>query len=199
MEENNQAAKKTVTPAQNRNSRTQLSIISILAPLVVVMMFVFVFVVLFGSKLFPLFAGPESTLPPVQNNQPLDFVEPIEDVPPPVMVDLGTDVSPSVSDAVPVEKGAVVIKSYLLTYPDSSQSTISFISSKNRKYNFDVYTDFLKKNSWMITSEKEGVNTSTLYAKKWNLEASIQIKNTDPAAVIVGEGSVVTISILTKK
>ncbi len=95
--------------------------------------------------------------------------------PEPVKTDFESEKPTDFPTNIPVEQGVKVNQSYSLDYAGQKQLTIVFPSVKTVKQNYDLYAEFLKKDSWVISNKHESVSVSSLYGIKVNNQINITI------------------------
>jgi|GEM_PF-6717272 len=93
----------------------------------------------------------------------------------PQKTEFGTTLPTDFPADVPIEKGIKVNQSYRLDYVGQQQLTIVFLSTKTVKENYTLYSDFLKKQSWIISNKYESPKLSSLYATKGSNDINVTI------------------------
>ncbi len=114
--------------------------------------------------------------------------------PEPKRTDFGTKAPADFPTNIPVEQGAKITSGYSLEYPNQKQLTIVFSSTKTIKQNYDLYTEFLKRDSWTVSNVLESATISALFGKKWDNDINITIS----AGANATKGSQISISVLKK-
>ena len=158
---------------------------------------VFLFAVIFALGVIAftyfrtLYQAPVSTIEP----SPVVVATGETTVTPEKKTDFGTAVPDDFPTNIPLEAGVMLDQSYRLDYPDQKQLTAVFVSKETMKKNYDMYSDFLKKEKWSIRNAYESEGISSLYAMKENSEINITLSGS--ASDGAGK-SQVSISVLKK-
>jgi len=114
--------------------------------------------------------------------------------PEPIKTDFGTKIPKDFPTNTPVEEGVSVKQSYDLNYSGQRQLTIVFLSAKTAKENYQLYTEFLKKQNWNIANKYETTRLFSLYGTKEMNDMNVTINNVNSTIT----RSEVSISILKK-
>ncbi len=112
----------------------------------------------------------------------------------PTKTDFGENLPIDFPTNIPVESGVKVNQSYSLDYIGQKQLTIVFPSTKTIKQNYDLYTDFLKKDNWAVSNKYESITISSLYGTKERNDINVTIS----AGTGTSTKSQVSISVLKK-
>lgn len=113
----------------------------------------------------------------------------------PQKTDFGTNMPTDFPTDIPVEKGIKFEQSYSLNYVAQKQLTIVFQSTKTVKENYSLYTDFLKKQNWLILNKYESVKLSSLYGTKASNDINVTISESASGPSVKSQ---VSISVLKK-
>lgn len=115
--------------------------------------------------------------------------------PEPQRTDFRTNMPTDFPIDIPVERGVKVEQSYSLNYVGQKQLTFVFQSTKTVKENYSLYSDFLKKQNWIVSNKYESSKVSSLYGTKENNDINVTISENTAFAPIKSQ---VSISVLKK-
>lgn len=105
----------------------------------------------------------------------INLEQPVSIAGEPIKIEYGKEFPADFPANIPYENEATINQSYSLDYSGKKQLTIVFQSEKTVKQNYEIYSDFLKKDGWNIVNKYESKELTSLYGAKESNEINVTI------------------------